>query len=328
MRGRPDPVMLEVFNNLFMHAAEQMGVVLENTAHSVNIKERLDFSCALFDGAGELVANAPHIPVHLGSMGDSVQSVLRLKPLPGDVYLLNTPYNGGTHLPDMTVVTPVFGRARARRRAAPLCRREPRAPRRHRRHHAGLDAARQPHDRRRRRAARRRAHRRARRVPRSASCGSCSARGPHPARNPDQNVADLKAQIAANARGIAELEQARRALRACAASHALHAARAAQRRGQRARRDRAPLRDGRFSGRARRRRAHRGRGRDRSRRDAPRRSTSRARRRASAGNFNAPSAIVRAAVLYVFRTLGAREHPAERRVPQAAHDRAAGARAC
>lgn len=106
-----NPIMLEVFNNLFMHIAEQMGVILENTAHSVNIKERLDFSCALFDSGGALIANAPHMPVHLGSMGDSVQTVLhqnRSTMHPGDVYLLNTPYNGGTHLPDVTVVTPVF----------------------------------------------------------------------------------------------------------------------------------------------------------------------------------------------------------------------------
>src|SRR6185503_710309 len=104
-----DPVMLEVFNHLFMHVAEEMGVVLEQTAHSVNIKERLDFSCALFDGDGMLIANAPHIPVHLGSMSDSVQSILRTKQLAaGDAYLVNTPYNGGTHLPDMTVISPVF----------------------------------------------------------------------------------------------------------------------------------------------------------------------------------------------------------------------------
>ena len=104
-----DPIMLEVFNNLFMHVAEEMGIVLEHTAHSVNIKERLDFSCALFAADGSLIANAPHMPVHLGSMGDSVQSILRSKELvPGDAYLLNTPYNGGTHLPDLTVVTPVF----------------------------------------------------------------------------------------------------------------------------------------------------------------------------------------------------------------------------
>ena len=105
-----DPVMLEVFNNLFMSIAEQMGVTLQNTAYSVNIKERLDFSCALFDETGALVANAPHMPVHLGSMDRSVDIVRKLNPdiAPGDVYALNAPYNGGTHLPDITVVTPVF----------------------------------------------------------------------------------------------------------------------------------------------------------------------------------------------------------------------------
>ncbi len=105
-----DPVMLEIFNNLFMSIAEQMGVTLQNTAYSVNIKERLDFSCAVFDSSGSLVANAPHMPVHLGSMDRSVETVIRLNPdiKPGDVYMLNAPYNGGTHLPDITVCTPVF----------------------------------------------------------------------------------------------------------------------------------------------------------------------------------------------------------------------------
>jgi len=103
--------MLEVFNNLFMSIAEQMGAALENTAYSVNIKERLDFSCAIFDAGGGLVANAPHMPVHLGSMGESVRTIIdsRLDTMkPGDVFVLNNPYNGGTHLPDVTVVTPVF----------------------------------------------------------------------------------------------------------------------------------------------------------------------------------------------------------------------------
>ncbi len=106
-----DPVMLEVFNNLYMSIAEQMGAVLENTAASVTIKERLDFSCAVFDAEGDLIANAPHMPVHLGSMGASVQAVIAQNPVmkAGDVYVLNAPYNGGTHLPDITVVTPVFG---------------------------------------------------------------------------------------------------------------------------------------------------------------------------------------------------------------------------
>ncbi|CCV14826.1 hydantoinase B/oxoprolinase family protein [Mesorhizobium sp. STM 4661] len=106
-----DPVMLEVFNNLFMSIAEQMGVTLQNTAYSVNIKERLDFSCAVFDRHGALVANAPHMPVHLGSMDRSVETIIRLNSgdiHPGDVFALNAPYNGGTHLPDITVVTPVF----------------------------------------------------------------------------------------------------------------------------------------------------------------------------------------------------------------------------
>ena len=105
-----DPVMLEVFNNLFMNIAEQMGLRLQNTAYSVNIKERLDFSCALFSAAGELIANAPHMPVHLGSMSESIKTVIARNPqmLPGDVYVLNDPYHGGTHLPDVTVVTPVY----------------------------------------------------------------------------------------------------------------------------------------------------------------------------------------------------------------------------
>ncbi|WP_163337332.1 hydantoinase B/oxoprolinase family protein [Desulfopila sp. IMCC35008] len=106
-----DPVMLEVFNNLFMSIAEQMGATLANTSYSVNIKERLDFSCAIFDARGNLVANAPHVPVHLGSMGESVKTIIRENSTtmkPGNVYMLNAPYNGGTHLPDVTVITPVF----------------------------------------------------------------------------------------------------------------------------------------------------------------------------------------------------------------------------
>ncbi|AMJ60804.1 hydantoinase B/oxoprolinase family protein [Bosea sp. PAMC 26642] len=110
---RADPVMLEIFNNLFMSIAEQMGVTLQNTAYSVNIKERLDFSCAVFDQTAALVANAPHMPVHLGSMDKSVETVIANNAVirPGDVYCLNAPYNGGTHLPDITVCTPVFDEA-------------------------------------------------------------------------------------------------------------------------------------------------------------------------------------------------------------------------
>ena len=106
-----DPVLLEVFNNLFMAIAEQMGVTLANTSYSVNIKERLDFSCAIFDPEGNLVANAPHMPVHLGSMGESVRVILEKRAgqmKPGDAFVLNAPYAGGTHIPDVTVVTPIF----------------------------------------------------------------------------------------------------------------------------------------------------------------------------------------------------------------------------
>ena len=135
---------LEIFNNLFMHIAEQMGEVLKSTAQSVNIRERLDYSCALFDAGGGLVANAPHMPVHLGSMGASVRAVMRGAAADGPRATpcsLNSPYHGGTHLPDMTVVTPVFLAGTA---PAGFLRRLARPPRRHRRHHARLHAAVQP----------------------------------------------------------------------------------------------------------------------------------------------------------------------------------------
>jgi 5-oxoprolinase (ATP-hydrolysing) len=109
--SKVNPILLEVFNNLFMNIAEQMGLQLQNTAHSVNIKERLDFSCALFDAQGQLIANAPHMPVHLGSMGESIQEVIRANQnniQAGDVFVLNDPYHGGTHLPDITVITPIY----------------------------------------------------------------------------------------------------------------------------------------------------------------------------------------------------------------------------
>src|SRR5690606_21656408 len=110
----PDPIRLEIFNSLFMAIAEEMGGALQHSASSINIRERLDFSCAIFDGAGSLVANAPHMPVHLGSMGESVRTILRQRTKdsrgirPGDAYALNAPYDGGTHLPDITVIMPVF----------------------------------------------------------------------------------------------------------------------------------------------------------------------------------------------------------------------------
>ena len=168
-----DPILLEVFNNLFMNIAEQMGVALQNTAHSVNIKERLDFSCAVFDREGALVANAPHMPVHLGSMDRSVETVIRLNEgniQPGDVFALNAPYNGGTHLPDITVVSPVFD---DRGEEVLFWVGQPRPPCRCGRHGPGLhDAARQ--DRRRGRRALRQFHpRREGHVPRGGAARRC-----------------------------------------------------------------------------------------------------------------------------------------------------------
>ena len=199
-----DPVMLELFNNIFMNIAEQMGLRLQNTAHSVNIKERLDFSCALFDAGGDLIANAPHMPVHLGSMSESIRSVIaRNVPMrAGDVYVLNDPYHGGTHLPDITVVTPVFLDRQAACADFFVASRG---------HHADVGGS----------------------TPGSmppfstcieeegvlidnfkmieagkfdeASLRKVLADGPHPARNISQNIADLRAQVAANEKGAEEL---------------------------------------------------------------------------------------------------------------------------
>jgi 5-oxoprolinase (ATP-hydrolysing) len=199
-----DPVMVEVFNNLFVSIAEQMGYALQNTARSVNIKERLDFSCAIFDAKGNLVANAPHIPVHLGSMDRSVATVLRelgdaLKP--GDVYMLNAPYNGGTHLPDITVVTPVFGEnspdllffVAARGHHADIGGIAPgsMSPKATRIEEEGvyIDAFKLV----------------ARGRFREAEVLDLLTKAPYPARNPAQNIADLKAQVAANEKGADEL---------------------------------------------------------------------------------------------------------------------------
>ncbi|MFD0426041.1 hydantoinase B/oxoprolinase family protein [Streptomyces parvus] len=201
---RVDPVLLEVFNSLFMSIAEQMGVRLENTAHSVNIKERLDFSCALFDAEGNLIANAPHIPVHLGSMGESIKEVLRRNEgtlRPGDVYAVNDPYHGGTHLPDVTVVTPVFEEGKLRFLVAS------------RGHHAeigGITPGSMP-------AFSRTIHEegvlfdnwllvRDGRL-REKETRDLLASAPYPSRSPDTNLADLRAQIAANEKGIAELRR-------------------------------------------------------------------------------------------------------------------------
>ena len=201
-----DPVMLEVFNNLFMSIAEQMGATLQNTAYSVNIKERLDYSCALFDAAGNLVANAPHVPVHLGSMSEAVRTVARLnrdRMRPGDAYMLNAPFNGGTHLPDVTVVTPVFGSdgtrilfyVGARGHHADIGGRTPGSAPADSRHIdeegvlidnfrlvAGGEL-------------------------REAETRALLGAGRWPCRDIDQNLADLQAQIAANATGIAEVEK-------------------------------------------------------------------------------------------------------------------------
>jgi 5-oxoprolinase (ATP-hydrolysing) len=206
MGTEADPVMLEVFNNLFMAVAEEMGFALQNTAYSVNIKERLDFSCALFSRAGDLIANAPHMPVHLGSMGDSVRAIREAREgdgrgmKPGDVYMLNAPYNGGTHLPDVTVVMPVFDAAGALLFYV--------AARGHQGDIGGITPGSMP--------------------PTSktveeegvlienfllveggrfleAETRALLASGKWPARNPDQNIGDLKAQIAACARGAEAL---------------------------------------------------------------------------------------------------------------------------
>jgi len=201
-----DPVLLEVFNNLFMNIAEQMGLQLQNTAYSVNIKERLDFSCALFDAAGHLIANAPHMPVHLGSMGESIQTVIRRNAdtmQPGDVYVLNDPYHGGTHLPDVTVITPVYLDGGA----APAFYVGSRG------HHAdigGITPGSMPPfstrieeegvqiD-------------NVKLVDRGRLCETeilaLLGSGAHPSRNPQQNLADLKAQIAANEKGAQELRR-------------------------------------------------------------------------------------------------------------------------
>jgi 5-oxoprolinase (ATP-hydrolysing) len=200
-----DPILLEVFNNLFMNIAEQMGVALQNTAQSVNIKERLDFSCAVFDASGALVANAPHMPVHLGSMDRSVEAVIRNNPVirPGDAFALNAPYNGGTHLPDITVVSPVYDDAEETILFWTASRG----------HHADVGGT----------------------APGSMTPLATTVdeegvlidnlhlvkggrfqeqalldvltQHTYPARNPGQNMADLKAQVAANARGAAELKR-------------------------------------------------------------------------------------------------------------------------
>jgi 5-oxoprolinase (ATP-hydrolysing) len=207
-----DPVMLEIFNNLFMSIAEQMGYRLQSTAHSTNIKERLDFSCALFDADGNLIANAPHIPVHLGSMGESIKQVISDRGAemhPGDVYVLNDPYCGGTHLPDVTVITPVFGETPSG--AAEGAAGEVIFYVASRGHHAeigGITPGSMPAD--------------SRHIDeegvllrnwllvsggrfREVETAELLRGARYPSRNPDVNLADLRAQVAANSKGVEEL---------------------------------------------------------------------------------------------------------------------------
>lgn len=199
-----DPVMLEVFNNLFMSIAEQMGATLANTAYSVNIKERYDFSCAIFDANGDLVANAPHVPVHLGSMSESVRIVLAQnagKIRPGDVFMMNNPYNGGTHLPDVTVITPVFDdqgesiiyTVASRGHHADIGGKTPGSAPPDSRHieEEGvlIDNVRLVKE----------------GVLQEAAARALLSSGKYPCRNIDQNMADLAAQVAANSTGVAEL---------------------------------------------------------------------------------------------------------------------------
>ena len=217
-----DPVLLEVFNNLFMNIAEQMGLQLQNTAYSVNIKERLDFSCALFDTGGNLIANAPHMPVHLGSMGESIKTVIREnagKMQPGDVYVLNDPYHGGTHLPDITVITPVYlspspwGEGRGEGGQLTPKAPEPTFYVGSRGHHAdigGITPGSMP-------PFSTRIEEEGvqinnfllveRGVLREAEMIALLNSGEYPSRNPQQNMADLKAQIAANEKGLQELRK-------------------------------------------------------------------------------------------------------------------------
>jgi 5-oxoprolinase (ATP-hydrolysing) len=298
---RVDPVLLEVFNNLFMNIAEQMGLQLQNTAYSVNIKERLDFSCALFDAEGNLIANAPHMPVHLGSMGESIKTVIREnagRMAPGDVYVLNDPYHGGTHLPDVTVITPVYLSADSLD-----------APRFYvgsRGHHADIGGSTpgsmppfSTHieeegvqlnnvklvD---------------RGILREAEIVALLQSGRFPSRDPAQNVADLKAQIAANEKGAQELrEMIRQFSLDVVQAYMQHVQDNAE---ESVRRVITRLKDGTFmvptDNGAQIKVAIRVNTRERSAEiDFTGTSTQ------QSNNFNAPKAVCMAAVLYVFRTL-------------------------
>ncbi len=294
-----DPVMLEVFNNAFMNIAEQMGLQLQNTAYSVNIKERLDFSCALFDAAGNLIANAPHMPVHLGSMSESIKTVMARNAghmRAGDVYALNDPYHGGTHLPDITVVTPVFDAAGE----AILFYVASRG------HHAdvgGVTPGSMP-------PFSTRVEEEGVQIDnfklvecgrlREAEMVALLESGEYPSRNPAQNIADLKAQIAANEKGLQEL-------RKMVSQYGLNVVQAYMGHVQdnaeeSVRRVITRLKDGAFTLPL-----------DNGARISVAIRVDAAARRAAidftgtsaqlANNFNAPTAVCMAAVLYVFRTL-------------------------
>ncbi|MGH8469841.1 MAG: hydantoinase B/oxoprolinase family protein [Gammaproteobacteria bacterium] len=297
--ARADPVMLEIFSNLFMSIAERMGAALANTAYSVNIKERLDFSCALFDAEGQLVANAPHLPVHLGSMSESVQAVRHANAgtmRPGDVYLLNAPYRGGTHLPDMSVITPVFGEE-GERILFYLGSRG---------HHAdigGMTPGSMP-------PASRHIEEEGVLIDnfllveqgrlREGELLKILISGRYPARNPRQNLADLRAMIAANEKGVQEL-------RRMVAYFGLKTVRAYMQHVQdnaeeSVRRAIEVLRDGEFTYEM-----------DQGAAIKVKITIDRTRRAAvidfagtspqQRNNFNAPAAVTLAAVIYVFRTL-------------------------
>ena len=307
-----DPVLLEVFNNLFMAIAEQMGVTLANTAYSVNIKERLDFSCAIFDGDGNLIANAPHMPVHLGSMGESVKTIIERRAgtmKRGDVFVLNAPYNGGTHLPDVTVIAPVFlapGLGAGPARAAAGGPAGPEFYVASRGHHAdigGITPGSMPPD--------------STHVDEEGvlldnvqlvaegrfledEMRAILASGRYPSRNIDQNLADLRAQVASTAKGIDELGK-------MVAHFGLPVVRAYMQHVQdnaeeAVRRVLDALSDGHFA-------YEMDSGAvikvaiavDRVRREATIDFTGTSAQQPT--NFNAPSAVCKAAVLYVFRTL-------------------------
>ena len=300
----PDPVRLEVFNRLFMHIAEQMGSILTHTALSVNIRERLDFSCALFDAEGRLVSNAPHMPVHLGSMGESVRRVIAGvgKDLrEGDAIMQNSPYNGGTHLPDITVVTPWFAGGA-----------EPRFFLASRAHHAdvgGITPGSMPSasthieeegvliD---------NFHLVRNGALQSEALQRLLAGAKYPPRNPAQNLADLKAQLAANRHGILQLRKAVDRFGIAMVEAYLRFVR--ENAAASVRRLLGSLPDGEFTYEL-----------DSRERICVRVTIDRARRAAvvdftgtspqSPSNFNAPEAVTRAAVLYVFRTLVAEEIP-------------------